>query len=39
MDLIKEEVDENKKQKYLEIVERKANDLTLITEQLFNFSK
>ena len=39
MDLIKEEVDENKKQKYLEIIERKANDLTLLTEQLFNYSK
>ena len=39
MDLIKEEADEHKKQKYLEIIERKANDLTLLTEQLFNYSK
>ena len=39
MDLIKEETDEHKKQKYLEIIERKANDLTLLTEQLFNYSK
>ena len=39
MDLIKEEADEHKKQKYLEIIERKANNLTLLTEQLFNYSK
>lgn len=39
MDLIKEEADEHKKQKYLEIIERKANDLALLTEQLFNYSK
>ena len=39
MDLIKEEADEHKKQKYLEIIERKGNDLTLLTEQLFNYSK
>lgn len=39
MDLIKEEADEHKKQKYLEIIERKANDLALLTDQLFNYSK
>lgn len=37
IDLLKE--DNGKKQEYLEIIERKTNDLINLTEQLFNFSK
>ena len=39
IELIKENNDENKKKKYIEIIERKTNDLILLTEQLFDFSK
>ena len=39
LELIKENNDENKKKKYIEIIERKTNDLILLTEQLFDFSK
>ena len=37
IDLLKE--DNGKKHEYLEIIERKTNDLINLTEQLFNFSK
>ena len=39
IELIKENNDENKKKKYIEIIERKTNDLILLTDQLFDFSK
>ena len=39
IELIKENNDENKKKKYIEIIERKTNELILLTEQLFDFSK
>lgn len=39
IELIKENNEENKKKKYIEIIERKTNDLILLTEQLFDFSK
>ena len=39
LELIKENNDENKKKKYIEIIERKTHDLILLTEQLFDFSK
>lgn len=37
MDLIKE--NKEKQQRYLQIIERKVEELTLLTEQLFDFSK
>lgn len=39
IELIKENNDENKKKKFIEIIERKINDLILLTDQLFDFSK
>lgn len=39
IDLIKENKDNIKQKEYLEIVERKTNDLILLTEQLFDYSK
>lgn len=39
IDLIKENKDNNKNEEYLKIVENKTNDLILLTEQLFDFSK
>ena len=39
IELIKENNDENKKKKFIEIIERKTNDLILLTDQLFDFSK
>lgn len=39
IDLIKENKDSNKKEEYLKIVENKTNDLILLTEHLFEFSK
>lgn len=41
IDLLKENIKENEEEKqkeYLEIIERKAKDLILLTEQLFDFS-
>lgn len=39
IDLIKESKKNEKKEEYLKIVENKTNDLILLTEQLFDFSK
>lgn len=39
IDLIKESKENEKKEEYLKIVENKTNDLILLTEQLFDFSK
>lgn len=39
IDLIKESKENKKKEEYLKIVENKTNDLILLTEQLFDFSK
>ena len=39
IDLIKNQKEENKKNDYLKIIERKTKDLTAITEQLFDYSK
>lgn len=39
IDLIKESNDAINQKQYLEIVERKTNDLITLTEQLFNYSK
>ena len=39
IDLIKNQKEENKKDYYLKIIERKTNDLTAMTEQLFDYSK
>ena len=39
IDLIKENKDSSKNEEYLKIVENKTNDLILLTEQLFDFSK
>ena len=39
IDFLKESTEEVKKQEYLKIIERKTNDLILLTNQLFDFSK
>ena len=39
IDLIKNQKEENKKDDYLKIIERKTKDLTEMTEQLFDYSK
>lgn len=39
IELIKKQKDGNKKKKYLEVIENKTNDLVIMTEQLFDFSK
>ena len=39
LELIKENNEQNKRKKYIEIIERKTHDLILLTEQLFDFSK
>ena len=39
IDLIKNQKEENKKEDYLKIIERKTKDLTEMTEQLFDYSK
>lgn len=39
IDLIKNQKEENKKDDYLKIIERKTKDLTAMTEQLFDYSK
>lgn len=39
MDLIKDETEGEKQNEYIEIIERKTNDLIILTEQLFDFSK
>ena len=39
IDLIKNQKEDNKKDDYLKIIERKTKDLTAMTEQLFDYSK
>ena len=39
IDLIKDEKENGKQHEYIEIIERKTNDLITLTEQLFDFSK
>ena len=39
IDLMKNQKEERKKDDYIKIVERKTKDLTVMTEQLFDFSK
>ena len=39
IDLMKNQKEERKKDDYIKIVERKTNDLTVMIEQLFDFSK
>lgn len=39
LELIKENNEQKKRKKYIEIIERKTHDLILLTEQLFDFSK
>jgi hypothetical protein len=39
IDLMKENKEKTKQEQYLKVVERKTNDLILLTEQLFDFSK
>lgn len=39
IDLIKENESKEKQKEYIEIIERKTNDLIFLTEQLFDFSK
>ncbi len=39
IDLIKDEKNDIKKKEYLEIIERKTNDLIYLTENLFDFAK
>lgn len=39
IDLIKDETKREKQNEYIEIIERKTNDLITLTEQLFDFSK
>lgn len=39
IDLIKDDKENDKKQEYIEIIERKANELKILTDDLFDFSR